>query len=82
MHIQLYRVHSQPPIGLYWVNMMIPLQQIIIGMRDMLSKIQGTLTASLFTLLGSYYTLRSLMGAIAQLIITILKNYRRLKNFI
>ena len=54
------------------MNMMIPLQQIIIGLKDMMGKIQGTLTASLFTLLGSYYTLKSLMGAIAQLIITIL----------
>jgi hypothetical protein len=54
------------------LNMMIPLQQIIIGLKDMLGKIQGALTASLFTLLGAYYTLKSLMGAIAQLIVTIL----------
>lgn len=54
------------------INITIPLQQIIIGMKDMLAKVQGTLTAGLFTLLGSYYTLKSLMGAIAQLIVTIL----------
>jgi hypothetical protein len=54
------------------INVMIPLQQIIIGFKDLIGKIQGTLTAGLFTLLGSYYTLKSLMGAIAQFIITIL----------
>lgn len=53
-------------------NIMIPLQQIIISMKDMLSKIQGAMTASLFTLLGGYYALQALMGAIAQFIIIIL----------
>jgi hypothetical protein len=54
------------------LNAMIPLQQIIIGLRDMLSKVQGNMTAGLYTLLGSYYTLSSLMGAICQFIVTIL----------
>jgi len=54
------------------MNMMIPLQQIIISMRDMMSKIQGAITASLFTMLGSYMTLKSLLGAIAEFIVTIL----------
>jgi hypothetical protein len=54
------------------MNMMIPLQQIIIGMKTMLSRTQGVLTAGLYTLMGSYYTLGSLMGSIAQMIVTIL----------
>lgn len=54
------------------INITIPLQQIIISFKDLISKIQGTMTAALFTLLGSYYTLKSLMGAIAQFIIIIL----------
>ena len=54
------------------INITIPLQQIIIALKDILAKVQGTMTAGLFTLLGSYYTLKSLMGAIAQLIVTIL----------
>ena len=54
------------------INITIPLQQIIIGLKDILAKVQGTMTAGLFTVLGSYYTLKSLMGAIAQLIVTIL----------
>jgi len=54
------------------MNVMIPLQQIIINFRDIIGKIQGSMTVGLFTLLGSYYTLKALMGAIAQFIITIL----------
>jgi hypothetical protein len=54
------------------MNIMIPLQQIIISFKDLIGKIQGTMTAGLFTLLGSYFTLKSMMGAIAQMIVTIL----------
>jgi hypothetical protein len=54
------------------MNMMIPLQQIIISFKDLVGKIQGAMTAGLFTLLGTYYTLKSLLGAIAQFIIIIL----------
>lgn len=54
------------------MNMMTPLIEIIISFRDLVGKIQGTMTAGLFTLLGSYYALKSLMGAIAQFIIIIL----------
>jgi len=54
------------------MNIMIPLQEIIISFRDLVGKIQGSMTGGLFTLLGSYYTLKSLMGAIAQFIIIIL----------
>ena len=54
------------------INITIPLQQIVISFKDLLSKIQGVMTAGLFTVLGSYYTLKSLLGAIAQFIISIL----------
>ena len=54
------------------LNIMIPLQQIIIAFKDIMGKIQGTMASGLFTLLGSYYTLQSLMGAIAEFIIIIL----------
>jgi hypothetical protein len=53
-------------------NIMIPLQQIIISFRDILSKVLGIMTTGLFTLLASYYSLKALMGAIAQMVITIL----------
>ena len=54
------------------LNIMIPLQNIIIVFRDLIGKVQGTMTASLMTVLGSYYTLQSLMGAISTIIIRIL----------
>ena len=54
------------------MNMMIPLQQIIISARDMMGKIQGTMAAALFTVMGAYMTLKSLLGAIAEFIVTIL----------
>jgi len=54
------------------MNFMIPLQQIIISLRDLIGKVQGGMTAALFTLLGSFYTLQALLGAIAEFIIMIL----------
>lgn len=54
------------------MNVMIPLQRIIISVKDFLSKCQGAMTAGLFTALGAFYTLQALMGAIAEFIITIL----------
>ena len=54
------------------MNVTVTLMQIIINFKDFMSKTQGTMTAGLFTFLGSYYTLKSLMGAIAQFIVTIL----------
>ena len=53
-------------------NVMIPLQKIILGAKDMFGKVQGIMTTVLFTLLGAYYTLQSLLGAIGQIIVTIL----------
>ena len=54
------------------INITIPIQQIIIGMRDMFAKIQGILTAGLYTLFGSYMSLQAMMGAIVQGLIIIL----------
>ena len=54
------------------INTTIPLQQIIITVKDIMSKVQGILVSSLFMFLGSYYSLKALMGTIAQFIITIL----------
>ncbi len=54
------------------LNTMIPLQQMILSVRDIIGKIQGTMTAGLFTALGSYYSLKSLLGAIAEFLVNIL----------
>ena len=54
------------------VNFTVPLQEIIIKMRDLIAKTQGVMTAGLMTMLGTYYTLKSLMGAVVQFIISIM----------
>jgi len=54
------------------LNIMIPIQKMFIALMDTFQKIQGTMTAGLYTMLGSYYTLQALMGAILELIIKIL----------
>ena len=51
------------------INISVPLQQIIIVFSDVMSKIQGTLFAVLMTVLGSYYSLKALLGAIAELVL-------------
>jgi hypothetical protein len=54
------------------LNTMIPLHTILITLMDTFQKIQGVMTAGLYTMLGSYNTLQSLMGAILELIIKLL----------
>lgn len=54
------------------LNVVIPIQRIFISLVDTLNKTQGIMVGSLFTALGSYMTLQSLMGAIMELIIKIL----------
>jgi len=54
------------------LNVMIPIQKMFISIIDIFQKIQGTMTAGLYTMLGSYYTLQALMGAILELIIKML----------
>ena len=43
------------------LNIMIPIQKMFISLMDIFQKIQGTMTAGLYTMLGSYYTLQALM---------------------
>jgi len=54
------------------INFVVPLQKIVIGIKNMLGKIQGILTTSLFTSLGSYYALKSLLSSVIELIVIIL----------
>ena len=54
------------------LNIVAPLQLIIISFRDFIGKVQGTMTAGLFTLLSVYDSLKSLLGAIAQFLVIIL----------
>lgn len=54
------------------LGVMIPLQQMVMAFTDSLAKTQAVMTAGLYTVLGSYFTLQSLMGAILELIIKML----------
>ena len=54
------------------LNVMIPLQSVIIALMDSFHKIEGTMTAGLYTMLGGYFTLKSLMGAIVELLVKML----------
>lgn len=53
-------------------SFVIVMQQIIISMRDLFAKAQGVAVAGLYTVLGSYYTLKSALGAILQLVVIFL----------
>lgn len=54
------------------LNVMIPIQKMFIALMDTFQKIQGVMTSGLYTMLGTYYTLQALMGAILELIIKLL----------
>ena len=54
------------------LNVMIPIQKMFIALMDTFQKIQGVMTNTLYTMLGSYYTLQALMGAILELIVKML----------
>ena len=51
---------------------MIPIIQMVIAVKDTMSKTVGIVTATLFTLFGAYYTLKSLIGSIFELLLKIL----------
>jgi hypothetical protein len=54
------------------LNILIPIQKVFIALMDTFSKIQGIMTSGLYTMLGTYYTLQALMGAILEMIVKIL----------
>jgi hypothetical protein len=54
------------------LNVVVPLQSIIVSFKDLLSKVQGIMVSALYTLLGSYFSLKTLMATIAQFIVAIL----------
>lgn len=55
-----------------FLNIMVPIQQIFITFKSTIDKTIGIMTAGLYTTLGTYYALKSFLGAIVQLIIEIL----------
>ena len=53
------------------LNIMIPVQQFIVLMKDMLAKINGALAGILYTVFGSYLTIKSLFSNIINTIVFI-----------
>jgi hypothetical protein len=54
------------------INIFTPMQKIILGAKDILNKMQGTMVTILFSALGGYFSLKSLLGAVAQFFIFML----------
>jgi hypothetical protein len=54
------------------LNIMIPLQQIVIKIKDTINKTQGVMLTGIYMLIGTYQTLTASFGAIIQIITTIL----------
>jgi hypothetical protein len=54
------------------LNITLPIVQMLISIKDMGAKVIGTLSASLYTLMGSYLTMKSLFLFIVDLIVKIL----------
>jgi hypothetical protein len=54
------------------MNIVTPIQKIIITFIDSIAKINGIFTAGLYTSLGTYYALKSVLGAVVEAIIAAL----------
>ena len=54
------------------LNFLIPIQMILMKMKDTMHKTQGIMTASIFTLFGIYDTLRASIGAVVEIIVSLL----------
>lgn len=54
------------------MNIMIPLQQIIIAVKSTIEKVSGIGASVLYTIFGAYLSLKSLMGSIIEFIIAFL----------
>ena len=53
-------------------NVLVPLQQILIVIKDVMNKIKGVLTGTLYTSFSTYYILKSFLGSIAEILIFLL----------
>lgn len=54
------------------LNVTVPIRKMLIAFNDMGQKVIGILTSGLYTTLGTYYALKSFLGALVQIIIIIL----------
>ena len=54
------------------MNVIVPIQGMMVSLMDTFGKIQGVMVAGLYSVLGGYFTLQSTMGAIIALLIKML----------
>ena len=54
------------------LGILIPIQEMMIAIKDLLLKSKGIMTASLFTALGGYMSVKAALGSIYELIVAIL----------
>lgn len=54
------------------INVIVPLQTVVLSMMDALRKIQGILTAGLYTSLGAYFIAKSLIEVIIKIVVSII----------
>jgi hypothetical protein len=54
------------------LNSLIPIQEIIIKFKDFVVKVQGTMISGIYTSLGVYFALKSILGIVVKIIVTIL----------
>lgn len=54
------------------ITILIPLQRIFLAIIDVMGKVQGVMTTTLYTMMGSYYSLQALMGGMMQMMINVL----------
>lgn len=52
-----------------FINIIVPIQQVVLAFKDTLAKIQGVLTSGVYTIMSSYYAIKSLLGAVATMLI-------------
>ena len=54
------------------LNVMIPLQKVFMSINDLFGKVQGILAAGIYTALGTYFTMKSAVGAFFQFVVFLL----------
>jgi hypothetical protein len=54
------------------LNLLIPIQEIIIKFKDFMVKVQGTMLSGIYTSLGVYLALKSILGIVVRVIVTVL----------
>jgi len=54
------------------LNVMIPLQKVFMSINDLFGKVQGILASGIYTALGTYYTMKSAVGAFFQFVVILL----------